>query len=302
MDVSQNQRTGMPMKLVVIVPTVGRKESVTRTLRHLERQTRPPDEVVVSAPDSSHVESFSATCYPVSYAFGKKGLCAQRNQALEKVLGRFDIVTFFDDDFLAATTYLERLLDAFRTHPDWAVVHGNVVKDGVHGPGLSFEEGLRALECAEAAPAGAPVVTNHTGAYGCNMSMRTEQIGALRFDERLVLYGWQEDIDFTSQLRRFGRIVRLSTLVGVHLGAKGGRLSGVRHGYSQIVNPVYLLRKGTMPVSFAFDLMASNFAANVAKSLWSEPYVDRRGRLKGNLLAAYHLLRGRIEPEHVLKL
>ena len=302
MDVSQSQLSSTFMKLVVIIPTVGRKQTVTRILRHLERQTRPPTEVIVSAPDSSHVESFSATRYPVSYVFGKKGLCAQRNQALEKVLGRFDIVTFFDDDFLAATTYLERLLDAFNAHPDWAVVNGNVVVDGVRGPGLSFEGGLRALECAEAAPAGAPVVIDHAGAYGCNMSMRLEQIGALRFDERLVLYGWQEDIDFTSQLGRFGRIVSLSTLIGVHLGVKGGRLSGVRHGYSQIVNPVYLLRKGTMPARFAFDLMARNFAANAARSLWSEPYVDRRGRLKGNLLAAYHLLRGRIEPEHVLKL
>jgi GT2 family glycosyltransferase len=302
MDVSQRQPTGKPMKLVVVVPTVGRKETVTRTLRHLERQTRPPNEVVVSAPDHSHVEPFSATRYPVSYVFGKKGLCAQRNQALEKVLGRFDIVTFFDDDFLAATTYLERLADAFNAHPDWAVVHGNVVVDGVRGPGLSFEEGLRALECAEAEPAGTPVVTDHGGAYGCNMSMRTKQIGALRFDERLVLYGWQEDIDFTSQLGRFGRIVSLSTLIGVHLGVKGGRLSGLRQGYSQIVNPVYLLRKGTMTSRFALDLIARNVAANIAKSLWPEPHIDRRGRLRGNLLAAYHLMKGRVEPEFVLKL
>jgi glycosyltransferase involved in cell wall biosynthesis len=302
MDVSQPQLAGKPMKLVVIVPTVGRKETVARTLRHLERQTRPPNEVIVSAPDPSHVEPFSATRFPVSCAFGKKGLCAQRNQALEGALDRFDIVTFFDDDFLPATTYLERLLDAFAAHPNWAVIHGNVVVDGVGGPGLSFEEGLRALERAEAEPAGTPVATDHPGAYGCNMSMRTAHIGALRFDERLVLYGWQEDIDFTNQLGRYGRIVSLSSLVGVHLGIKGGRLSGVRQGYSQIVNPVYLLRKGTMPTGFALDLMARNVAANFARSLWPEPYVDRRGRLKGNLLAAFHLMRGRIEPEHVLKL
>jgi hypothetical protein len=132
--------------------------------------------------------------------------------------------------------------------------------------------------------------------------MRADQIGALRFDERLVLYGWQEDIDFTSQLGRYGRIVSLSSLIGVHLGVKGGRLSGVRHGYSQVINPVYLLRKGTMPVGFAVDLIARNVAANVARCVWPEPYVDRRGRLKGNLLAAYHLLRGRIEPEYVLNL
>lgn len=290
------------MKLVVIVPTIGRKELVNRVLQHLEGQTRLPDEVIVSAPDPSHVEPFAATRFPISYAFGRKGLCAQRNQALEKALGRFDIITFFDDDFLPATTYLERLQAAFEQHADWAVIHGNVAVDGIRGPGLSVEQGLRALACAEAAPPGELVVIDHPGAYGCNMSMRAAHIGALRFDERLVLYGWQEDIDFTNQLGRFGRIVSLSSLIGVHLGVKGGRLSGVRHGYSQIVNPVYLLKKGTMPTWFALDLMARNVAANVAKSLWPEPYVDRRGRLKGNLLAAYHLVQGRIEPEFVLKL
>ena len=290
------------MKLVVIVPTIGRKEIVSRVVRDLERQTRPPDEVVFSAPDPSHVEQFSPTRFPISYAFGRKGLCAQRNQALERTIGHFDIITFFDDDFLPATSYLERLERAFEEHSDWAVIHGNVVADGVRGPGLSVEEGLRALHCAEAAPLGELVVTDHLGAYGCNMSMRAKHIGTVRFDERLVLYGWQEDIDFTSQLGRFGRIVSLSSLIGIHLGVKGGRLSGVRYGYSQIINPLYLLRKGTMPTSFALNLMARNFAANVGKSLWPEPYVDRRGRLRGNLLAAYHVMRGRIEPEFVLML
>jgi len=117
-----------------------------------------------------------------------------------------------------------------------------------------------------------------------------------------VLYGWQEDIDFTSQLRRFGRIVGLSTLMGVHLGSKSGRESGIRLGYSQVANPVYLMRKGTVPASFALEIMGRNVVANMIKSLWPEPYADRRGRLKGNLLAAGHLFLGRIDPEYILKL
>jgi GT2 family glycosyltransferase len=290
------------MKLFAIVPTIGRRETVTRALRHLESQTRPPDAVIVSAPDRSHVKPFRSERFPITYTFGTKGSCAQRNRALEGAVGRCDIITFFDDDFLPATTYLERLEAAFAEHADWAVIHGNVVVDGVRGPGLRFDDGLRALQAAEAAPEGGLVVTDHPGAYGCNMSVRAGQVGSLRFDERLALHGWQEDIDFTNQLGRFGRIVRLSSLIGVHLGIKGGRVSGVRQGYAQVVNPVYLVRKGTMPAWFALDLMCRNVAANIARSLRPEPHVDRRGRLRGNLLAAYHLMRGRIEPEHVLKL
>ncbi len=134
------------------------------------------------------------------------------------------------------------------------------------------------------------------------MSIRSSAVGNLRFDERLVLYGWQEDIDFTSQLRCPRPRGRISNILGVHLGIKAGRVSGTRFGYSQVVNPVYLIRKGTVPATFALPQMLRNIAANSSRSVWPEPYVDRRGRLHGNLLAITHVAMGRVEPEYILKL
>jgi GT2 family glycosyltransferase len=127
------------------------------------------------------------------------------------------------------------------------------------------------------------------------------QLG-LSFDEALPLYGWQEDIDFSRQLATLGRIVDVSTLRGVHLGAKGGRTSGVRFGYSQIANPVYLIRKGTMSLSFAAPLVWRNLLANLYGSFRPEPWIDRRGRLKGNCLALCDLVTGRISPQRILEL
>jgi hypothetical protein len=134
------------------------------------------------------------------------------------------------------------------------------------------------------------------------MSIRCRCIGNLRFDERLVLHGWQEDIDFTSQLRRYGRIMGMTLLAGVHLGIRSGRTSGTRFGYTQVMNPLYLVRKGTVPLHFACRQISRNVAANLVRSLRPEGHIDRRGRLKGNLLAAYHLIRGRIEPEYAQKI
>jgi GT2 family glycosyltransferase len=266
-------------------------------------QTRPPDEIIVSAPDPSHVEQIEHGTLRISYVFGREGTTAQRNQALDKALGSFDIVTFFDDDFLPADDYLEAVEKLFFQHPDWTVLTGQVVLDGANDAGHTIEEGLASLARAEAEKATREVrFAEPVGAYGCNMSMRTADIGDNRFDERLALYGWQEDIDFTRRIAKNGKIVRTSELIGVHLGHKAGRVSGRRLGYSQIANPVYLVRKGTMPLSFALELMGRNLAANVIKSFWPEPYVDRRGRFKGNLHALYHLLRGRIDPEYILKL
>jgi GT2 family glycosyltransferase len=237
--------------------------------------------------------------------FGAHGLCAQRNRALAEALARSDIITFFDDDFLPAPDYLKRVEEVFTRNPDWAVLRGDVILDGANTAGVPFEEGIAVLETATAARLAhpvAPVAEDTTGGYGCNMSVRAAFIGDLRFDERLALYGWQEDIDFTSQMGKAGRVVMLNTLYGVHLGVKAGRVSGVRFGYSQVINPVYLVRKGTVPLRFALNLIWRNIAANLVKSLQPEPYVDRRGRLKGNLLGAAHLLRGRIEPEYILQL
>ena len=293
------------MRLVVIIATIGRRELLARLLALLEEQDRPPDEVIVSAPDESHTAPYPARRFELSYVFGKLGSCAQRNLALDHALGRSDIVIFFDDDFLPAKTYLAQVERVFRDNPDCAVVRGDAVYDGVSGPGYSFDEGLvllRELERRAGAEPTALEVVDHVGGYGCNMSVRSAAVGELRFDERLPLYGWQEDIDFTCQLRQRGRVVGMNTLQGVHLAAKQGRTSGVRFGYSQVANAVYLVRKGTVPRGFAYRLMVRNIAANVVKSVRPEPYVDRKGRLKGNLLAAYHILKGRVDPEYILKL
>lgn len=292
------------MKLIVIIATAARRALLAKAVAHLEHQLRPPDEVIISAPDESHVGAIGPHSFPVNCVFGKSGLTAQRNIALDHALGRADIITFFDDDFLPANDYLKLLEGAFEAHRGWAVIRGHAVIDGANGPGLTFEDGLAALRAIEASRPNSQqeVVREEVGGYGCNMSVRAEHVGSQRFDERLVLYGWQEDIDFTSQLRSCGEVVSLSTLLGVHLGAKSGRVSGLRFGYSQLVNPVYLMKKGTMPAAFALELMARNFFANLGKSFWSERHIDRRGRLKGNILAACHIVLGRIEPERVLKL
>jgi GT2 family glycosyltransferase len=290
------------MKLVVIIPTVGRSEQVARLLNHLGNQRRLPDEVIISAPDATHVEPFGTSCFPVKLVFGPKGSSAQRNTALEDALGRCDVITFFDDDFVPADEYLKQITTAFAEHDDWAVVMGRVVKDGATNAGLTWHDAMMALYASEKEAAPQPQVIDHVGAYGCNMSIRSAMIGNVRFDERLVLYGWQEDVDFTSQLRSRGRVVGVSTIRGVHLGIKSGRVSGERFGYSQVVNPLYLIRKGTIPATFAMRLMGRNIAANLVRSFWPESYVDRRGRLRGNLLALSHVLTGRIEPEYVLKI
>jgi len=48
--------------------------------------------------------------------------------------------------------------------------------------------------------------------------------------------------------------------------------------------------------------MGGNIAANILGSLKPQGLVDRRGRLKGNLIAFGDFVRGRLDPMRVLDL
>ena len=108
---------------------------------------------------------------------------------------------------------------------------------------------------------------------------------------------WEEDADFYGALCGTGRIIQTNRAWGIHLGTKLGKGSELRLGYSQIINPAYIVRKGNMSFTFAFRLAGRNFLANLIKSIRPESYVDRRAGLRGNLIGLLHLITGRLTPE-----
>ena len=291
------------LRIAVGIATAGRRDVVRQTISLLRDQTRPPD-LLIACPLSSDKISdgdFPDFPFPIIVTSGPVGLCAQRNAILAKSAD-CDVIVFFDDDFLAEPHYLEQLDMIFQADAEVVAVTGTLLADDVTGPGLTVERGLNILQSYVSEGSG--VLEPVHGLYGCNMAFRLKSIrdNKLKFDENLPLYGWQEDIDFSLQVVPFGRLVKSDLLMGVHLGVKAGRTSGVRLGYSQIANPVYLSKKGTMSWQHARKLISRNIAANLARSFYPEPWIDRHGRLKGNLLALMDLLRGRASPARILQL
>ena len=293
----------MPLSfsLAIGVVTKGRPQTLISMLRHLQKQTRPPNHIMVCAPSLDDVVGADAFAN-AEFMVGPAGIARQRNVILEACAG-FDAVLFIDDDFFPAPRYLEAIVAAFEAAEDTVVTTGLVLADGARGPGLSEDAALQTIAADEYDGAWPGTVPAWNG-YGCNMGLRLGPVRAhgLRFDERLPLYGWYEDIDFTRRLAQYGNVVRVMAARGVHLGVKSGRVSGIRLGYSQVANPVYLARKGTYPWGHALSSIARNMAANAVFSIWQEPYVHRRGRMVGNLIALSDILRGRISPERILQL
>jgi GT2 family glycosyltransferase len=289
------------MRIAVAIATAGRPQIVVHALKHIAAQSRPADCIVVIGSEQADLPASLGEDPTIISLIGTRGLTYQRNAGLDLLENEADVIIFFDDDFLPGPYWLadaERMLLA---NPDVKAFTGHVVADGIHGPGFSLSEAEAWLTSDAPSASDLNAMDENYPSYGCNMGFRTSAMAGLRFDERLKLYAWQEDVDFSCAIAKGGRRVRCHALRGVHMGVKLGRTSGRKLGYAQIVNPLYLMRKGTMTAKHALPLMARNILANIAKSLRPEPYVDRRGRLVGNLRALLDVCKGRIEPERAAK-
>jgi GT2 family glycosyltransferase len=291
------------MKIAIGIATRGRPAILGEVLAELDRQARAPDRILVCHVTEEDVAGLPARFPGVDFlAQSPGGLPRQRNRILDAVPD-CDLLLFLDDDFLPAPEWLSVLEAVMTAHPECAVATGTVIADGAKGPGYGVAEG-RTMLAADAPPPDPLAVQPHFNGYGCNMAVRLAPMRAhdLRFDERLPLYAWYEDIDLTRRLLPHGTILRLAGARGVHLGVKSGRVPGRRLGYSQVVNPIYLARKGSFPWGHALPSAARHCLINLLRSAWPEPEVDRWGRFQGNMCGVWDLLRGRAAPERILEL
>lgn len=288
------------LRVAVIIATHGRPDTLASLVERLDRQTVKPDSIWISC--TGITDAGALTQRPdVNVIVAPAGLPRQRNAALRQIGPDTGIVVFFDDDFVPHPRWIEMAELRFRVNPDVVAVTGHVIADGIKGPGLSHEEADTLLASLDGL--GADWLHENCSPYGCNMAFRHSAIPDLYFDERLVLYGWLEDRDFGGALaKRGGRLLKLGTACGVHLGIKQGRVSGKRLGYSQIVNPIYLHRKGTMTFRSLAKHIVGNFGSNLVGTFVPEPYIDRFGRLRGNLLGIANVLVGSVRPERAERL
>ncbi|MGQ4275065.1 glycosyltransferase family 2 protein [Terrihabitans sp. B22-R8] len=294
-----------PAPLFVAIPTSGRRVVLNETLLEISRQTRLPDEVLIcpTTPDDVDMAFVASLPLKVSLVEAPRGSCYQRNAIIDRLCAHDDaLLTFFDDDFFPMADYLQEVEGFLAAQPDVVLASGLVLADGAPGPGLSTDE-ARAIIAAGHRQVDEAAIRSVYNGYGCNMTVRMSvlRMHGLRFDEDLPLYGWLEDVDFSRRIASYGRVVINSRMQGIHLGVKRGRISGVRFGYSQIANPWYLFRKRTIDADRALIQVARNVGSNIRRALRPEPYVDRRGRLLGNLLGVVDLLCGRAHPKNILK-
>jgi GT2 family glycosyltransferase len=285
------------MRIAIGIITMGRAAILADTLRTLARQARPADRILVCA--TARADIAGAPQGP-ELILAPPGTSLQRNRLIDAAAD-CDILVFLDDDFLPAPDYLAATEAAF-ADPALVVATGTVLADGARGPGLDAAEAHALL--GKLRPVHDPAPLPAYNGYGCNMAIRlaTARATGERFDEAMPFYAWYEDLDFTRRLGRHGLIRRLPAARGFHLGTKTGRGSGLRLGYAQVVNPIYIARKGSYHWNRALRSVGRNVLMNLLRSPFPEPWIDRYGRLKGNLAGLADLLRGQVQPDRAARL
>ena len=293
------------MKISVIICTIGRAPVLHETIQSILAQTYPAEQILISTPSRNNVLDETTAIPNVVVVQSRLGSSAQRNDALD-FQENSDLIAFLDDDMELCNDYFENMVRLFEQNPNTVIASGHLLHDG--GITTPIDREKAKLLCAQKIIQGGgreiQIEARRFG-YGCNMFVNARLAGEYRFDERLPLYAWLEDSDYSARCTAArARPVTCLNSIGVHLGWRGGRVSGYRLGFSQIVNPLYLWKKGRV---FTFPYIVTQYwlrclAGNIIGTLTGNAEEDRLGRLAGNWCGIRHVLRGECDPGHVLKM
>ena len=285
----------------VVLASAGRPDQLRQVIEDLRKQEGVTFRAVVSVPDATSLPVDADAIAGWEVVQGTRGLAAQRNAALLTLTG-VDIVFFFDDDAVVRGDYLRNALTLFDEHPGIVGLTGRVLLDGANSAEVPVEVATQALARSREEQLTGGWSDSRT-LYGCNFAFRRTAARDIRFDARLPLYSWLEDHDFARRLLRIGTLARAHDCVIVHRAvASGGRQAHTRLGYSQVMNPHYLMRKGSFPVWLAAWETFRPVAKNLALAVAGPDTGRRRERAKGNLLAIADIVGGRVTPERITEL
>jgi len=274
----------------VIIASKGRPQVLGDTMTSLAGQDRTPDEIILSVSCNEDIEGLVLPG-AIKLLFETTGLTAQRNSGIRALDPRSKLVSFFDDDVELASDYCTTLVKFAEANPNLVGIGGGVVRDGA-----TRQEARDALQVARHDPR--QPILHCDSLYGCNMTFRRDAMAAERFDERLSLYGWLEDLDFSRAVARHGPLAIVTNLFIAHLRSTSGRMDHRRFGFAQVMNPWYLWRKGCITQR---ELWMTHLLRGIGANFKKLPIHprDRLLRLRGNLIALAMIARGRVEPEAI---
>lgn len=286
----------------VVIASAGRPHLVVDIVQSCRAQRGVQFHGVVSVPDEGSLPVDRTILEGWTVLVGVRGAAAQRNVGIDALGDDVAVVCFFDDDAVLREDYLINAMRFFEQNPGVVGMTGRVLLDGKLSGEIAKERAFEALDRSGGeSPSAGWRYTREL--YGANFAFKLTAAPQMRFDDQLPLYSWLEDHDVARRLLKLGPLAQVDDCVIVHrAAASGGRQNHTRLGYSQVMNAVYLQKKGSFPVWLTAQQILRPFLKNVALSVIASSRGWRRERLRGNFLALADVARGRITPGRIVEL
>ncbi len=296
-------------RLAVVTPTRNRPEELTRLLRNLRAQSLLPAKVVVvdgsdPAADCESVTRREGGCLDVHYLrHWPPSAAAQRNAGIAAVTDTAELIALIDDDVLLEPRCFENALCQIQKQPMEYIGFGlnrmdaKVAKEygRLKVSRLAQRLGLYSDRMGMVMPSGwhtrfrsVSVITEVEWIPSEAAIWRTSALLSLRFDDFFERYSYLEDLDFSLEARRLGRMMVLPDARYEHHPASGGRGTSFWFGQIELRNRCYIVVKHRLSRSRFLLGVFIRMAMTVGEVLRGRGAA--LGRLAGNIVELPRLL------------
>lgn len=295
------------MFISIVIASKGRPYELEDTISSVMMQDLQPNEIIIVVTDKKDYNESILRHNLVKVYESAPGSSVQRNVGINKTNLQSELIVFLDDDVELASNFLS-LVSSYMSLSTWvAGISGTPLLDKPEHGIMSRADARAALLKWQASGKKMPP-TIQRGLYGCNMAVRSHYARELLFDERLSFYAWLEDRDFGIRLEKYGQVIDYAGQSIIHFGSRGGRMSEVKLGYAQIMNPAYLFFvKRVFTFGEYIDHGVKGLLANIAGSA---PFFRRSERnnlsreirtkrLRGNAMAIKDIFLHGIRPDMI---
>ena len=248
----------MPHKLAIVIPTIGRYAELRRMLASLDRQTRPPDEVIIVDDDESSCalgREFPQLNPRVIVFRGSAS--AKRNAGTRAAHPGMTLISFMDDDIVLERQTIEGLLAFWERAPeDLAGTGCNLVNyPSLDAPGLKslrltsrlgLYDSRKGLVLRSGIHTMMPAIIEDTYVRWLSSMaavFRRRVLGEFTFDEWFENYSYLEDLDLSYRIGKKYRLAGVADARFYHYPSEVGRPSAYLFGKKEVLNRLYFVSK-----------------------------------------------------------
>ncbi|WP_334064086.1 glycosyltransferase [Alteromonas genovensis] len=210
MSISDTKKMSENKLVSFVIPHKGREDMLIATLESIKQQTIPAEQYEVIL--VSQNENVSHTLFEfeqhitlsIIYNDQENSISHSRNLGAASASGLY--LAFLDADVSIDVSWTQKMVDGIENKPDTVLMFGTQV----------ISDNARPMEIIRTCLASATSGTYTESAPGANLFLKRETfVASPGFPEELRTC---EDIYFTSELNRFGRIYHYPDAQFVHLG------------------------------------------------------------------------------------